>query len=70
MNVTETVKQILKKNLKIVKISVNKKNILNNVENIVSKMKQYRDADKIINIMMKINKKKIYTVINIVINSV
>ena len=70
MNVTETVKQILKKNLKIVKISVNKKNILNNVKNIVSKMKQYRDADKIINIMMKINKKKIYTVINIVINSV
>ncbi len=58
MNVTETVKQILKKNLKIVKISVNKKNILNNVENIVSKMKQYRDADKIINIMMKKNKKK------------
>jgi len=59
MNVTETVKQILKKNLKIVKISVNKKNILNNVENIVSKMKQYRDADKIINIMMKIKKKYI-----------
>jgi len=58
MNVTETVKQILKKNLKIVKISVNKKNILNNVENIVSKMKQYRDADKIINIMIKKNKKK------------
>jgi len=57
--------------LKIVKISVSKKNVLNNIKNIVSKMKQHRDADKIINIMMKIKKiKKIYTVINIIMNSV
>ncbi len=57
--------------MKIVKISVSKKNVLNNIKNIVSKMKQHRDADKIINIMMKIKKiKKIYTVINIIMNSV
>ncbi len=33
---------------------MNKKNALNNVENIMKMMKQHRNADKMINMMMKI----------------
>jgi len=43
---------------------------LNNAENIVRVMKQHRDADKIINMMIKIKKiKKIYTAISTIMNS-
>ncbi len=40
MSVVRAVKQILKKNLKIVKMSMNEKNALNNALNIMKKMKK------------------------------
>ncbi len=72
MSVIETVKQTLKEK-KIAEINMNEKNALNNALNIVKKMKkieQYKDADKMIDMMMKIdNVKKIYIIINIVMSS-
>jgi len=67
------VKQTLKKNLKIAEISMNEKNVLNNALNIVKKMKkmkQHKNADKTVDMMMKIDKmKKTYITMSIVIDS-
>jgi len=60
---------------KIVKMRVNEMNALNNAFNIVKKMKkikQHKNADKNVDIMMKIDKmkKKIYIIISIIMSFV
>jgi len=57
-NVAETAEQALKKNLKVTEMRMTEKNALNNVKNIVKEVKQCMNADKMTDIMMKINKMK------------
>jgi len=58
VSVAETAKQALKKNLKIAEVRMTEKNALNNVKNIVKKVKQCTDADKTADMMTEINKVK------------
>ena len=57
-SVTKTVKQTLKKNLKITEMRMTEKNALNNAENIVKEVKQCMNADKMTDIITEINKVK------------